>query len=194
MTSATTRRLDPRTGTAIAAIALVVNGVFYFLSDAYFAAHKMSVPGVGSIIDHDALDHARWAFFSLSMLVTGASVGAMIAPKLIGHALALVIAAGALIGAYGSLSHSMPGVMTAVLIAVGLLLPVLAHFSWRGSRAAWSFMISIVCVFGIVTFFGAPKVRNILGIGFWTAMILPSIQFVCVSALAMVRGEYRAKA
>jgi hypothetical protein len=88
----------------------------------------------------------------------------------------------------------MPGVMTAVLIAVGLLVPVLAHFSWRGSRAAWSFMLSIICVFGIVTFFGAPKVRNILGIGFWTAMILPGIQFVCLSALAMVRGDYHAKA
>jgi hypothetical protein len=193
MTSATTRRLDTRTGTAIAVTALLANGVFYFLSEAYFAAHKVSPPGVGSIIDHDALVHARWAFFSLSMLVTGASIGAIIAPKLVGHALALVIAAGALIGAYGSLSHSMPGVMTAVLIAVGLLLPVLAHFSWRGSRAGWSFMISIICVFGIVTFFGAPKVRNILGIGFWTAMMLPSIQFVCVAALAMVRGEYRAR-
>jgi len=193
MTTATIRRIDTRTGTVIAAIALVLNGLFYFLSDAYFAAHKISAPGVGSIIDQGALEHARWAFFSLSMLVTGAAVGAMIAPKLIGHVLALVIAAGALIGAYGSLSHSMPGVMTAVLIAVGLLLPTLAHFSWRGSRAAWSYMISIICVFGIVTFFGAPKVRNILGIGFWTAMILPGIQFVCVTALAMVRGEYRAK-
>jgi hypothetical protein len=194
MTSATTRRIDSRTGTVIAAIVLVVNGAFYFLSSAYFGAHKISAPGVGSIVDGGALDHARWAFFSLSMLVAGASVGAMIAPKLVGHALALVIAAGALVGAYGSISHGMPGVMTAVLIAVALLLPVLAHFSWRGSRAAWSFMLSIICVFGIVTFFGAPKVRNILGIGFWTAMILPGIQFVCVSALAMVRGEYRAKA
>jgi hypothetical protein len=193
MTSATTRRIDSRTGTVIAAIVLVVNGAFYFLSSAYFGAHKISAPGVGSIVDQGALDHARWAFFTLSMLVAGASVGAMIAPKLIGHALALVIAAGALFGAYGSLAHSMPGVMTAVLIAVGLLLPALAHFSWRGSRAGWSFMISIICVFGIVTFFGAPKVRNILGIGFWTAMILPGIQFVCVSALAMVRGQYRAR-
>lgn len=194
MTTATTHKLPVPTRIAIGGTALVLNAAFYFLSSAYFEAHKIGAPGVGDIVDTHALGEARWAFFSLTMLVLGCAIAAAIAPRIIGHALAVVIGVGALIGAYGSVSHNMPSVMTAVLIAVGLLLPVLGHFSWRGSRAAWSFMISIICVFGIVTFFGAPKVRNILGIGFWTAMMLPSIQFVCVAALAMVRGEYRAKA
>jgi hypothetical protein len=193
MTTATTRQIATRTATVIAGTALAFNAAFYFLSNVYFDAHKINVPGVGEFVDTKALGAARVAFAILSLLVAASAFAASLAPRVIGHALALVIAAGALVGAYGSVSHSMPGVMSAVLIAVAVLLPVLAHFSWRGSRAAWSFMISIICVFGIVTFFGAPKVRNILGIGFWTAMILPGIQFVCVTALAMVRGEYRAR-
>jgi hypothetical protein len=193
MTTATTPHIAIRTRAAIIGTAVAFNGAFYWLSSLYFDAHKLSAPGVGEIVDTTGLGHARWAFFSLTMLVCGIAVAASMAPRIIGHALAVVIGLGALVGVYGSLSHHMPSVMTAVLIAVGVLLPTLAHFSWRGSRAAWSFMLSIICVFGIVTFFGAPKVRNILGIGFWTAMILPGIQFVCVSALAMVRGQYRAR-
>lgn len=183
-----------RTATVIAGTALAFNAAFFFLSDLYFEAHKISAPGVGEIVDQAALGSARVAFAVLSLLVAGSAFAASLAPRIIGHALAVMIGIGALIGAYGSLDHHMPTVMSAVLIAVGVLLPMLAHFSWRGSRAAWSFMISIICVFGIVTFFGAPKVRNILGIGFWTAMILPGLHFVAVTALAMVRGEYRAKA
>lgn len=194
MTTATTRQIATRTASVIAGTALAFNAAFYFLSDLYYAAHKVNVAGVGEVVDDTALGKARIAFVILTLLVAATGFIASLAPRLIGHALAVVIGLGALAGAYGSVSHSMPSVMTAVLIAVGVLLPALAHFSWRGSRAAWSFMISIICVFGIVTFFGAPKVRNILGIGFWTAMILPTIQFVCVTALAMVRGEYRARA
>jgi hypothetical protein len=190
-TTATTRQIATGTRMAIIGTALAFNGAFYWLSSLYFDAHKLSAPGVGEIVDTTALGNARWAFFTLTMLVCGIAVGASMAPRIIGHVLAVVIGLGALAGVYGSLSHHMPSVMTAVLIAVAVLLPTLAHFSWRGSRAAWSFMISIICVFGIVTFFGAPKVRNILGIGFWTAMLLPAIQFAAVAALSMVRGEYR---
>jgi hypothetical protein len=192
--STDTRQIATRTASVIAGTALAFNAAFYFLSDLYYAAHKTVVPGVGEIVDDSALGKARFAFVIMTALVAASAFAASLAPKIIGHALAVVIGLCALAGAYSSLSHSMPGVMTAVLIAVGVLLPTLAHFSWRGSRAAWSFMISIVCVFALVTFFGAPKVRNTLGVGFWVAMTIPSLQFVCVTALAMVRGEYRAKA
>jgi hypothetical protein len=104
----------------------------------------------------------------------------------------VVLGIAALIAGYESFDHAMPAVMTAVLVTIGILLPTLAHFSWRHSRAAWSYLIAIATVFGIVTFFGAPKVRNVLDVGFWTAMILPGLMFVMVTALSMVRTEYRA--
>ena len=104
----------------------------------------------------------------------------------------LLVGIAALFAGYESFDHAMPAVMTAVLVVVGVLLPTLAHFSWRHSRAAWSYLLSLTIVFGIVTFFGAPKVRNALDIGFWTAMIVPGVLFVTVTALAMVRTQYRA--
>lgn len=181
-----------RTAPVIVGMALASNAAFYFLSQLYFDSHKIYTPGVGEFLDTTALHHARVAFLVLSVLVAASAFAASLAPRLIGHALAVALGGAALFAGYESFDHALPAVMTAVLVAVGLLLPTLAHFSWRHSRAAWAYLIAITTVFGIVTFFGAPKVRNVLDIGFWTAMILPGIQFVTVTALAMVRTEYRA--
>ena len=188
----TTRETATRTAIVIGGTALLFNAAFYFLSSLYFDSHKIYTPGVGEFVDSASLGHARTAFGILSLLVAASAFAASLAPRVIGHALAVALGAAALFAGYESFDHALPSVMTAVLVAVGLLLPTLAHFSWRHSRAAWSYLIAITTVFGIVTFFGAPKVRNVLDIGFWTAMILPGLQFVTVTALAMVRTEYRA--
>lgn len=190
----TTRDVATRTAVVIGGTALAFNAAFYFLSQLYFDSHKTFVAGVGESIDTTALGHARTAFGILSLLVACSAYAASLAPRIIGHVLSVALGLAALYAGYQSYDHAMPTVMTAVLIVVGLLLPTLAHFSWRHSRAAWSYLIAIMTVFGIVTFFGAPKVRNVLDIGFWTAMIVPGLQFVTVTALAMVRTEYRATA
>ncbi len=188
----TTREVATRTAVVIAGTALAFNAAFYFLSQLYFDSHKISTPGVGELVDTTALGHARTAFGILSLLVAASAFAASLAPRIIGHALCVLLGLAALYAGYQSYQHAMPSVMTAVLVVVGVLLPTLAHFSWRHSRAAWAYLIAITTVFGIVTFFGAPKVRNVLDIGFWTAMIVPGLQFVTVTALAMVRTEYRA--
>jgi hypothetical protein len=184
-----TREIAKRTATVIAGTALAVNAAFYFLSQSYFDSHA-----VNDIVDAAAMGKARMGFALMSLLVAVAAFAASLAPRLIGHVAAVVLGLAALFAGYESITHDMPTVMTAVLIVVGVLLPTLAHFSWRGSRAAWAFMMAIVLVFGMVTFFGAPKARNALDVGFWTAMILPGVQFVALTALAMLRGEYRAAA
>ena len=188
----TTREIATRTAVVIGGTALAFNAAFYFLSQLYFDSHKVYTPGVGEFLDATALGKARTAFGILSILVAASAYAASLAPRIIGHALAVALGLASLYAGYESFDHGLPTVMIAVLVAVGLLLPTLAHFSWRHSRAAWSFMMAIATVMGIVTFFGAPKVRNVLDVGFWTAMILPGLMFVMVTALAMVRGEYRA--
>lgn len=185
------RQVATRTATVIAGTALALNAAFYFLSQAYFDSHPLSAPGVGEMIDTAALGKARVAFAVLSVLVGAAAFAASLAPKLVGHIIAVVLGLGALFAGYESYTAHLPTVMIAVLVTVGVLLPTLAHFSWRGSRAAWSFLIAIIAVFGTVTFFGSPKVRNVLGVGFWTAMILPGVQYVAMSALWMLRDDYR---
>jgi hypothetical protein len=194
MAELTRREIATRTASVIGGIALACNAAFYFLSQMYFDSHAVVAPGVGEIVDTEALGKARIAFALLSVLVSFTAYGAAFAPKIVGHVTSVVLGLGALYAAYASFDHHMPAVMTGVLTAVGVLLPTLAHFSWRGSRPAWAFLMALVLVFGIVTFFGAPKVRNVLHVGFWTAMILPGVQFVALSALAMLRGDYRAAA
>jgi hypothetical protein len=108
-----------------------------------------------------------------------------------GHAMAVVIGAASFVAGITALVKSLPGTMGITLIIVGLLLPVLAHFSWRFSRAAWSLMISTLCVFAAVTFFGAPKIAAVLGIGLTLATLIPIVQVVAVIALAELRREYR---
>lgn len=115
------------------------------------------------------------------------------APRIIGHATAVLFGLAGLFAGFESASHHMPGVMTGVLFAVGVLLPTLAHFSWRGSRVAWAYASALLFVFGIVTFFGAPKVRDVLGISLAVAMVIPVLLFVAVGAMAMCRTAYRAK-
>jgi hypothetical protein len=108
-----------------------------------------------------------------------------------GHAMAVVIGAASFVAGITALVKSLPGTMGVTLIIVGLLLPVLAHFSWRFSRAAWSLMISTLCVFAAVTFFGAPKIAAVLGVGMAIALVIPIVQVVAVIALADLRREYR---
>ncbi len=114
-------------------------------------------------------------------------------PRIIGHATAVLFGLAGLFAGYESATHSMPSVMTAVLLVVGVLLPLLAHFSWRHSRVAWAYLCSLLGVFGIVTFFGAPKVRDVLGISLAAAMVIPVLMFVALGALTMCRTEYRAR-
>ena len=43
-------------------------------------------------------------------------------------------------------------------------------------------------------FFGAPKVRGLLGVGLWVAMVVPMLKIVALAALASCRADYRAPA
>ena len=108
-----------------------------------------------------------------------------------GHAMAVVIGAASFVAGITALVKGLPGTMGVTMIIVGLMLPILAHFSWRFSRAAWSLMISTLCVFAAVTFFGAPKIAAVLGTGLTLALVIPIVQVIAVIALADLRREYR---
>jgi hypothetical protein len=81
--------------------------------------------------------------------------------------------------------------MGATLLIVGALMPMLVWRSLQHSRGAWALLIALTTALATVDFFGAPKVRGLLGIGPWTALIMPGLQIVTVIALTMLRREYR---
>jgi hypothetical protein len=176
---------------------LLANAAFFVLSWAYYKAHAEDLAqgaGLGmtyKVVDTVALAHAREAFAILSLVVAVAALIANRAPREIGHALATLLGLASLAAAYGAFDKGMPMVMGVTLLVVGVLMPALAYGSWKHSRASWAFLIALVAVFGGVDLFGAPKVRGLLGVGLWTAMILPGLQFVTVYALTSLRGQYQ---
>ena len=111
--------------------------------------------------------------------------------RYVGHGLAVLLGLAALIAGVEAFSHDMPNTMGATLLVVGTLMPVLAWYTWRRSRAAWSYLIALLAVLAAVFFFGAPKVRTVLGVSLWVALIVPALQITAVVALAMLRHDYR---
>jgi len=114
--------------------------------------------------------------------------------SLIGHILSALIGAGALVAGVEAGVHDLPGVMAVTLLVCGALLPVLAWLSLRGSRASWSFTIAIVTVLGLITLFGAPKVRTLLGVPLPVAALLPIACIVTVTLLSTLGLSYQGDA
>ncbi len=139
------------------------------------------------------LQSIRVAFATMSISIAVLGYLATLAPRLIGHGLAGVGAVASIVGGIGALSGTLPTVLGVTLLVLGLLLPLLVWGALRGSRSAWSFLISVLSVLAVVTFFGAPKVRHVLGIGLWYALIIPGLMIVAVLALSALREDYRGK-
>jgi hypothetical protein len=169
----------------IVATASLLNIAFWLMSSFYVKDKPQVALELTSI---------RIAFGTLSVVVSGMSFVAALAPRLIGHGLAGITAIAALVGGVSALIGTLPPVLGVTMLVLGLVLPLLVWGSLIESRSAWAFLISILTVLAVVTFFGAPKVRHVLGIGLWHALIIPGLMTVAVIALSMLRDEYRSKA
>lgn len=173
-------------GIVITAV-LILNVAFYFLSSMYFDDR---VKRFGPISDADMMA-VRMAFAVFTGSVGIASIISTLAPRELGHGIASLAGLGSLYAAYGAYSRDMPGVLTVALVVLGLMFPLLVWRSLLRSRAAWATLTSLCAVYGTVLLFGAPKVRGILGVGLWTALIIPGLLAVATVAMAMVRDDYR---
>jgi hypothetical protein len=111
--------------------------------------------------------------------------------QVMGHGLALLMGIASLVGGIASLAKGLPPVMGVTMLVVGGLIPWLTYKSLHLSRPAWSFLIAMVAVFGIVCLFGAPKIRHLLGVDLGLALIIPCLQLACVIALAKLGREYQ---
>lgn len=170
---------------------IVLNVVFYVLSGSYFDSHRQIVPGLGSVPSYspEQMTHVRMTFAAFSGIVAVAGFFAGIRPRLTGHLLALLLGALHLLAGVAAFWHELR-VLGMTLIVAGLLMPVLAWYSYRRSRPAWAFLVAICGVFAVAEFFGAPKIRDAADVGLWIAMILPGLNVVAASALVTIRGEY----
>jgi hypothetical protein len=166
---------------------VLLNAAFYFLSDMYFA-DRVGRFGAGEL---EAVGAVRIAFAMFSLSVAVGSVLASFAPSVIGHGIAGAAGLGSLIGGALAISRGLPPVLGVTMIVLGGLFPVLVWRSLARSRAGWAFLIALCAVYALVLLFGAPKVRGLLGIGLWHALIIPGLLAVGAAALGMLRERYR---
>jgi len=177
----TTMETAIRTAIVVVIVCAVLNAAFYPLSELYFDAHRNLSP-----------TDIRWAFAQFTLAVALASFAVAVAPRVISHISAAILGLANVIAGLISLGSGLTPVLGLALVIGGGTMVALAYFSYyRRSRAAWAFLASLTFVFGTCLLFGAPKVRALVGIGLWTAMIFPGLKFVTMVGLFMIRGEYR---
>jgi len=171
---------------------VVVNVAFYFMSASYFESQRQVVPGLGSMPSYSPADmaHVRNMFAVFTGVVAALGLVAGLQARIVGHLLPVLFGVAHLIAAVAAFAYSAPAVVGMTLMVSGILLPVLAASSYRGSRPAWAFLVAMCGVFAVVEFFGAPKVRGALGLSLWVTMIFPGLNAVATAALVSLRGEY----
>ena len=170
---------------------VLLNIAFFVLSIFYFNDKRAGATLTGATITDAQILNTRLAFAVFSGSVTLAGIALMFAPKLVSHALAAAAGVGSLVAAVFAFQKGMPMVLPVTLLIVGGLFPLLAWRSLELSRAAWSVLVAMCFVFALVLLFGAPKVRTNVGIGLWTALIMPGLLTVAAIGLTMQRAAYR---
>src|SRR5689334_8755399 len=92
----------------------------------------------------------------------------------LGHGLPATLGLAALIAAFFAYQSHIQITLTVALLVIGGLLPWVTWLSLHGSRAGWSFLLSLSIVLGVMTLFGAPKVRTLTGMHIGLALLIPA--------------------
>ena len=169
---------------------IAVNVAFFIGSGTYFNTHQQVIGGVSAPYSPDDALHIRSMFALSAAIIAVVSVIVGLARRMLGHLLVAGLGVIDLIGGVAALGHDLPPVLIATLFLAGVLLPVLAWFSYHGSRAAWSFLAAMCGVFAVVGLFGAPRLRDVLDVSLWTMMLLPGLYLVATLTLYLLRHDY----
>ncbi len=167
---------------------VVLNALFYVLSDRYFA-DRVALHGP---TDPDVIQHTRIAFAATTLVASQLAAAAWVKPRWIAYPLTGLLSLTAIIGGFASFAAGFHGVLGTTLVLLGLIGLVLL---WRahtaGSRAAWAFVASSCGVLSVITLFGSTKIRNAFGVGLWDVMILPLLFAIATVALVRLGGAFR---
>jgi len=170
---------------------VLLNVAFFVLSIFYFNDKRASSALMQATISDQQVLDTRIAFAVFSTTVTLSAIALMFASKWVSHGLAAVAGIGSLIAAIFAFQKGMPSVLPVALLVLGALFPLLVWRSLEHSRGAWSVLVAMCFVCALVLLFGAPKLRTNLGIGLWTALIIPGLLTVAAIGLTMQRAAYR---
>jgi hypothetical protein len=170
-------------------IALSLNVGFYFLSDAYFD-DRVKRLGAQELA---RLSGARIDFAIFTIVLGAGVIAAALRPRLVAHGVAVVAGVASLVAV--PFAASIGIVLATMLLLVAAAFEILVWLSTqRRSRAAWAYLSSLCAVYGVVLFFGAPKLRGLVGVGLWIALIAPGLLWVAAGALRQIRDDYKSAA
>jgi hypothetical protein len=135
---------------------------------------------------------AQVPFLVACVAVCAALIAATVRPRLVGHGLAATYSVAAVLGGVVALQRSPYVLLPLFVLASGVLAAALTYGSYqRRSRPAWSFLCALLAVMAVSTLFGAPKVRHMLDVTMWTALMIPGLLTAAVTGLGMVSEQYR---
>jgi hypothetical protein len=108
----------------------------------------------------------------------------------VAHVIPAVLGVAALIAAVFSQRAGIQITLMMSLLVAGGLLISLSYFSLMRSRGAWSFVISLSIVLAIMTLFGAPKIRTLVGIHMAVALVIPALFLAAAVMLSTLGPRY----
>ncbi|MBA3501101.1 MAG: hypothetical protein M4D80_26250 [Myxococcota bacterium] len=108
----------------------------------------------------------------------------------IAHAIPAALGVAALIAAFFSQKAGIQTTLMISLLVAGGLLIALSYLSLTRSRAAWSFVISLSIVLAIMTLFGAPKIRTLVGMHMALALVIPALFLAAAVMLSTLGPRY----
>jgi hypothetical protein len=109
----------------------------------------------------------------------------------LGHGIPAVLGVASLVAAYFAYESHIQITLTVALVVVGGFLPWMSWMSIKRSRGAWSFLIASAIVLGIMTLFGAPKVRSLTGMHIGIALLIPAALGFAAFALSTLGHRYK---
>lgn len=183
--------VDMRQANQIAAIIAIaaagLNVAFYFLSQLYYE-DRAATYGMASA---STISATRIAFGVMTGAVGGAAIITQYAPRIVAHVLAGVVGIVALVGAVRAGTLHFHVVLPVALFLIGAIMLVLVYLSVATrSRAAWSFLVATCAVAGLVTLFGATKIRNVTEVSLYYTLILPGVLAVTTVMLIGLADDY----
>lgn len=175
----------------VAILAVMLNAGFYFLSEGYFE-DRVKRFGLQEL---DRLGGARLDFALFTGVIGLGSIAAAAYPRWVAFSIPALAGVLSFAAAIGALVADLSVVLAAALfISSGMFGFLIWLSAEKKSRAGWASLAALCIVFGIVTLFGAPKVRGLVGVGLWVAMIVPGGFAIAAAALRQLRADYRVQA
>jgi hypothetical protein len=170
--------------TLVGITALTLNVAFYFLSGAYFD-DRVARFGAQEL---ERLSGARIDFAIFTIVVGAGAIASAMNPRAVAHAIPALAGLASLIAV--PFAAKIGIVLAAMLLLAAGSFEILIWHSLRRSRAAWACLSAMCAVYGVVLFFGAPKLRGLVGVGMWIALIAPGLLWVATGALRSLREDY----